>query len=86
MPCYIVFHVGYAFALNALLDNANRFAGNGFCFVESSLDLVEVVAVDIDYVPAESSKFLINGLRRVYFLNSAVDLQVVVVNNSDQIV
>lgn len=61
MPARIILHKGNAFALHRLTDNSGRHTLGRLCLLECRVDLVKVIAVDIDYVEVDASNFLSIG-------------------------
>ena len=60
MPSCGIFHEGYALALYSLCDNGCRHALCLTGFLEGCPDLVEIVAIDVDYVEIECLKLLVD--------------------------
>ena len=60
------------------LNNDGRLARNSLSLVERLFYLVEIMSVDIDNVPTERLKLLVDGIRGHNVRNLAVYLQTVV--------
>ena len=86
MPAGIVLHERDAFALDGLRDDADRSVLHLARFLIGSSDLVKIMTVDIDHVPLESLELLVDGIRAVDVRDRAVNLQIVVVHDCDQII
>ena len=86
MPPHLVFHIRNAFSFYRLGDDRRRPAFYRLGFVHCLCDLVEIIAVDIDHMEIEGFKFFVNGIRGIDFLDSAVDLQIIVVHDHQQII
>ena len=72
MPVDLVFHKGYALALNRFCNDGGGLALNGLCLVKRVFYLLKIVAVDFDHFKAEGFEFLVERFDTRNILNSAV--------------
>ena len=79
MPADLVFHKGNALALDGSCENRGRLALDGLCLFDRALNLLKVVAVNLDDLKAERLKFFVERFNAADLLNGAVDLQTVLV-------
>jgi len=86
VPAGVVLHVAHALALDRLGEDHGGLALDGLGFLVGGLDLLEVMAVDLDDVPAEGLELLVEGLGRHDVLGRAVDLQPVHIDAGAEIV
>ena len=86
MPAGVVLHEAHALALDGLGQNHSGLALGGGSFLEGLDDLVIVVAVDLDDVPAEGLALLVQRLGGHDVGGAAVDLQAVHVDDGAQVV
>ena len=80
VPAGVVFHEAHTFALDGLGEDHGGLTLGLLGFLVSGFDLVKVVAVDLDDVPAEGLELLVQRLGGHDVLRLAVDLQTVDVN------
>ena len=86
MPAYLIFHKRHAFALYGFGEDRRGLALYGLCLVKRGLDLLKVVSVDLDHLKAECLKLFVKRFDSRHVLNSAVDLQTVLVNDHNEVV
>ena len=79
MPVYGILHVGNALTLDGVSNNCSRLIRR-FGLAQCRLNLLKIMTVDCDDMPAESLKLAVNRLGGVNLLNCTVNLQVVEVH------
>ena len=86
MPAYLVLHEGNAFSFYGLCNDRSR---HSLCLTrlfKCSTNLIKVISIDIDRMEIKCLKFFVDRVRRTYFINSSIDLKVIIVNDHNQIV
>ena len=88
MPAGNVFHEADALALHRVGQQQRRLArrGNVLRLLQAFDDLPDVVAIDLDDLPAEAAIALVQRLDVHHVLHPAVDLQPVAVDDAHQVV
>ena len=81
-----MFHVRHALPLDGAGNNRSRLAFAGAGGGKSRLDLIKIVCVAGDDVPAEGTELLVVRRGVHYVGHGAVDLQTVPVHDGDQII
>ena len=79
MPSDLIFHERNALALDGLGENRGGLALDGLCLVKRGGNLLEIVAVDLEYLEAERLKLLVNGFNAHFVNRTAVNHTLVVV-------
>ena len=86
MPIHGIFHIGNSFTFNSFHNNGSRHSLAGFSIINSFFYSIEVVAVNFNGIPLESSKLFGYRISRVNFINGTVNLKSVVVNKCGEII
>ena len=56
------------------------------CIRDSCINRIKIMSVNVDYMEIERLKFLIDRVWRVYFINRAINLKIVVIYDYYQVV
>ena len=86
MPASIVLHEGDILALDRFHDNSGGLALHFLGALQSGFDLLEVVTIDVTHMEAESCQLIPNRIRTHDFIDSAVNLKTVIINDDHQVV
>ena len=86
VPAVNALHKGNALALQGVQQDHGRLALAGSCLFQRLHQRVIVMAVDLDDIPVEGFKFLVQRLGRHDIAGRAVDLQAVDIDHGAQIV
>ena len=86
MKLRIVLHETHTLAFDGLGNQHGWFAFGCSSFPEGCVDGVEIVAVEIDNVPAEATPFVGEGLEFEDVLDEAIELNLVIVDDCSAVV
>jgi len=86
VPFVFAFEFDDAFAGDGMGDDERGLFVNGFGLLHGGDDFLEVVAVNFQNVPAEGFPFGVQAFKGHDIFGEAVDLNIVAVNESDEVV
>ena len=86
MPSGFILHKGNSLSFDGLCNNGSRLTFGLLRFLKCCTDLVEIISINHDRVEIKCLKLLINRIRRTYFVNLPINLQIIIVYNHYQIV
>ena len=86
MPMIIIFHEVHTFTGYGVGDDDTGFVGDGPGHATGVYDTFDIIAIDLEYMPAKTLPFALEILERHDIFGVAVDLYVVTVDDTDEIV
>ncbi len=81
MPTVIIFHKIYAFTSNGVRNNTHRFFNNRFGFTASIDNLVKIMAINLNHVPAKGFIPLSHRFLGHNFFCRPINLNIIAVHN-----
>ena len=86
VPARLILHEADALALDRIGEDNHRLAHHRPGPLEGVNDLVHVVAVDAQNLPAEAGVLLVQRLHLHHVLDPAIDLQAIAIDDADDVV
>ena len=86
MPAGLVLHEADALTLHRIRQNDNRSSSDRLGLLQSVHDLLHIVAIDAQHIPAETGVFRRQRLDLHHVFDQAINLQAIAVDDANQIV